>query len=72
MFYRVGTFCYTGFGAPQLINRLNNDAEVVTQDFAKNKNEPSAMVLLTYSRVSNIPLENIIDDDRAIALIEKE
>ncbi len=53
-----------GISQAQLAKRLN--AGIPYNDISKyehDKNEPPLMVLLAYSRVSNIPLPNIIDDD---------
>jgi transcriptional regulator with XRE-family HTH domain len=53
-----------GLSQPKLAERLN--AGIPYNDISKyeyDKNEPPLMVLLAYSRVSKIPLENIIDDN---------
>ena len=53
-----------GISQVQLAKRL--DAGIPYNDISKyehNKNEPPLMVLLAYSRVSGIPVEQIIDDD---------
>jgi hypothetical protein len=53
----------------QLAKRL--DAGIPYNDISKyelNKNEPPLMVLLAYSRVAGVRLEEIVDDDLALDL----
>jgi hypothetical protein len=59
-----------GVSQPQLAKRLNAGTPYETRipynhisKYEHDKNEPPLMVLLAYSRVSRIPLPNIIDDD---------
>ena len=59
-----------GLSQHQLSKRLNAripyEAVIPYNHISKyehDKNEPPLMVLLAYSRVSKIPLDNIIDDD---------
>lgn len=42
---------------------LEGEAGKNISKYEYDKNEPPLAVLLAYSRVSKIPLENIIDDD---------
>jgi len=62
-----------GLSQPQLAKRLNAripyEVGIPYNHISKyehDKNEPPLMVLLAYSRVSGIPLPNIIDDDLGI------
>ena len=53
-----------GISQPDMVNRLG--VEIPYNNISKyelDKNEPPLMVLLAYSRLSGIPLPNIIDDD---------
>ena len=53
-----------GLSQPQLAERLNIGIHYTNiSKYELDKNEPPLMVLLAYSRVSNIPLPNIIDDN---------
>jgi transcriptional regulator with XRE-family HTH domain len=48
----------------QLAKRLGDGIQYPSiSKYELDKNEPPLMVLLAYSRVSRIPLPNIIDDD---------
>jgi len=52
-----------GLSQPQLAKRL--DAGIPYNDISKyehDRNEPPLAVLLAYSRVARIPLEQIVDD----------
>jgi transcriptional regulator with XRE-family HTH domain len=58
-----------GISQVQLAKRL--DAGIPYNDISKyelNKNEPPLMVLLAYSRVAGVRLEEIVDDDLALDL----
>ena len=55
-----------GLSQSQLVKRLGVQDQIHYTNISKyelDKNEPPLVVLLAYSRVSKIPLENIIDDD---------
>lgn len=52
-----------GLSQKQLAKRLNAGINYTTiSKYEHDKNEPPLHVLLAYSRVSKIPVENIIDD----------
>jgi transcriptional regulator with XRE-family HTH domain len=48
---------------PQLAKILGIKDYSLISHYERDKNEPPLAVLLAYSRVSKITLENIIDDD---------
>ena len=49
----------------ELAKRLDPDLQYPNvSKYELDKNEPPLMVLLAYSRVSGIPVENLIDDER--------
>jgi transcriptional regulator with XRE-family HTH domain len=53
-----------GLSQNQLAERLNAGINLnYVSKYELNKIEPPLMVLLAYSRVSGIPVEQIIDDD---------
>ena len=52
-----------GISQTEMAKRLGVERYNDISKYELDKNEPPLMVLLTYSRVSNIPLPNIIDDD---------
>ena len=52
-----------GLSQPKLAERLNVRDYTDISKYEHGKNEPPLAVLLAYSRVSSIPLENIIDDE---------
>lgn len=55
-----------GLSQKQLVKHLGLHDPIKYTTISKyelDKNEPPLYVLLAYSRVSKIPLENIIDDD---------
>jgi transcriptional regulator with XRE-family HTH domain len=57
-----------GISQVQLAKRLN--VKGINYNFVSkyetDKNEPPLAVLLAYSRVSGIPLEHIVDDDKVL------
>jgi len=58
-----------GLTQPKLIERLNVagiSAPYICQ-YESGRTEPTLIVLLAYSRVSGIPVEQIIDDDKQLS-----
>jgi len=51
-----------GLSQPQIAKRLGIQEYTNISKYELNKNEPPLAVLLAYSRVARIPVENIIDD----------
>jgi len=52
-----------GFSQVQLAKRLNVGINYnFVSKYERNLNEPPLMVLLAYSRLAGIPVENLIDD----------
>jgi transcriptional regulator with XRE-family HTH domain len=60
--------CSLGMSQPQLAKVLRLRAYNDISKYELNKNEPPLMVLLAYSRVSGVRLEEIVDDDLALNL----
>jgi len=55
-----------GISQIELVKRMGMENHIHYPNISKyelDKNEAPLMVLLAYSRVSKIPLDNIIDDD---------
>lgn len=55
-----------GISQSELVRRLGVQKQIPYHHISKyelNKNEPPLGILLAYSRVARIPVENIIDDD---------
>jgi transcriptional regulator with XRE-family HTH domain len=57
-----------GLTQPKLIERLNVEgmSPPYISQYESGRTEPTLIVLLAYSRVSGIPVEQIIDDDLAL------
>jgi len=55
-----------GISQHELVKQMGMEDQIHYPNISKyelDRNEPPLMVLLAYSRVSGIPLPNIIDDD---------
>jgi transcriptional regulator with XRE-family HTH domain len=57
-----------GMSQPQLANVLRVRAYTDISKYELDKNEPPLGVLLAYSRVAGVRLEEIVDDDLALNL----
>ena len=57
-----------GLTQPRLVERLKvaGISAVYISQYESGRTEPTLIVLLAYSRVSGIPVEQIIDDDQPI------
>ena len=55
-----------GLTQPKLIERLNVDriSPPYIGQYESGRTEPTLIVLLAYSRLAGVPVENLIDDDR--------
>ena len=57
---------WLGISQAQLVKRLGVQNQIHYPNISKyelDKNEPPLVVLLAYSRVAEIPVESLIDDD---------
>lgn len=57
-----------GLSQPQLAKVLGICEYTVISKYERDVNEPSLMVLLSYSRAAEIPLEQIVDDQLELNL----
>jgi len=59
-----------GLTQPKLIERLNVDriSPPYICQYESGRTEPTLIVLLAYSRLAGVPVENLIDDDLALNL----
>ena len=56
-----------GLSQPQMVQRLGVEIPYnFISKYELDKNEPPLAILLAYSRVAQIPLENIVDDELSI------
>ena len=57
-----------GLSQSQLAERLGVQDYTIISKYELDKNEPPLNVLLGYSRATQIPLENIVDDELELKL----
>ena len=57
-----------GLSQPQLAKRIGVLSYTDISKYERDINEPSLMVLLSYSRAVNVPLEQIVDDQLDLKL----
>jgi len=57
-----------GMSQPQIAKLLGVKAYTDVSKYELNRNEPPLVVLLAYSRIAGVRLEEIVDDDLALNL----
>jgi len=55
-----------GMSQPQIAKLLGVKEYTDVSKYELNRNEPPLMVLLAYAKLADVPVEDLIDDDRDV------